>query len=240
MIKLRQMKVLAVIFLALSATSCNSGTANNKMAAATDTTAVRKVTGTILKVILSSTLDPKHDSIAKNFTYPATFTLKDTVLKDQLAAFGAAYKVWLGPKGWTARGAIGGEGDILVTLLPPNCHLLNGPYIVYSDISSCKSCILHSAAQYFPEALTKYNAEYNKDNAKPVELPGGLQVKRISTDIITYAKSWKKGVAIRGVVSYTESGHYYEAEFALPQQQSGLVDLLMNTFIEQVRQKRAH
>ena len=233
------MKVVPVVFLVLSVISCNSVTANNNTDATTDTIAARKVTETTLNVIPSPTLDPKHDSIAKNFTYPATFTLNDTVLKGQLAAFGAAYKVWLGPKEWIGRGAIGAEGDILVTLLPPNGHFLNGPYIVYSDISSCKSCILFSAAQYFPEALAKYNAEYNKDNAKPVEIPKGLEVKQVSPGVMTYSKPWKKGMVIRGVVSYTETGHYYEAEFALPQQHSELGDVLVKAYIEQIRQKRA-
>jgi Domain of unknown function (DUF4850) len=190
-----------------------------------------------LKVIALPTADGgQEDSFVKDFKYPVSYTVNyaDT-FADKIAAFGAAYQVWVGPKGWTGRGDVGADGSLVVTLYTPGDTLHAGPVISYSEIDACQGCIASAAAPYFPEALKWYNRDFNEDNTNPVKVPAGLKINKVSPTLVTYTVRAKKGLQTKGVVYFVSpvgnDAYFSSAEFTLPEGSTALADFLMNVYI---------
>ncbi len=95
------------------------------------------------------------DSVVKKYKYPANDTIYDPEgYREQLAAYGAAYEVYAGPKGWTGNGRYESGWGTTVVLYPPGGSDTTGPSITFRKINSnCKACLWTTALRYFPEAV---------------------------------------------------------------------------------------
>lgn len=104
--------------------SCNNVTETTK--ATTDTTKTKVTTNkalanniTELGVTVLPTVDGiLDDSEVNNFVYPAKDTVYADSMNSQIAAYGTAYKVWIGPKSWTGKGESGADGNTVASLYP--------------------------------------------------------------------------------------------------------------------------
>jgi uncharacterized protein DUF4850 len=233
------MKTLLIGTIALFVTSCNTSTPVNKTQVRTADTAKAIVEAKIeLKTIVLKTDDGiLEDSEVNAFKYPASLIVDSAGnWGDKLAAFGAAYQLWLGLNGWAGKGAAGADGNVAVNLFPSGGDDAPGPCIVYYEAPACVGCVLSSAAQYFPEAMKEYNAEYNQDSTDPIRIPNGIQVRKISANIIIYTLPTKNGLLTQGVACYNGLENYSEAKFVLPTEQSELSDFLVKYYIAHLKQ----
>jgi hypothetical protein len=178
--------------------------------------------------------------------YPSTFSVENaTGFADQIAAYGAAYHVWIAPQGWTGLSGSGVDGNISVDLYPPGLGAYGGdvgvpnggPHITYYEVPGCVGCMLDGAAQYFANAMQQYNSMYNSDGSNPITIPQGLKITPISSTLVTYTFPDENGLSIHGVAYYNpgvqnmQGAFYAEARFILPKAQADLSDFLSKIFI---------
>ena len=175
----------------------------------------------------------------------------DPSITNQLAAFGAAYQVWLAPKNWIGAGVDGTDGNFRASFYPKNSKIntstgdvISGSHIYYLGIPECEYCYLRAAAPFFPAALTRYNSRgYNDDGSDNIIMPKGLNVKAISKTLKTYTMPDKEGLSTVGVVYYNPAADLYNApegsmvnpyesaEFVLPTADASLANFLVQYFI---------
>ena len=224
--------------------SCNNVTETTK--ATTDTTKTKVTTNkalanniTELGVTVLPTVDGiLDDSEVNNFVYPAKDTVYADSMNSQIAAYGTAYKVWIGPKSWTGKGESGADGNTVASLYPPTFAGISDstPHISYYEVPACWGCMLFAAAPYFPGAMQEYNENFNKDNTDPIKVPDGIQIHKISTTLITYTLPVRHHLLNCGVAYYLPAGeegdaYYKEAHFVLPENETKLADFLVKDFI---------
>ncbi len=177
------------------------------------------------------------DTFTKRVQYPGSISTAPDSFARLIAAYGAAYRVWIGPKNWHGNGATGVNGSIIVRLYPQGDSAGNDGQITYKEVPACKSCILEAAAPYFPEALKKYNAEYKGYQKNKITIPEGLNVSQLSPTLLTYTLPEHNGLQAIGVAYYvpldpSTDPYFAEAKFVLPVTQRPLADFLVKKFIE--------
>ena len=210
-------------------TSCS----NNSIHTGTNKTypdSIKTIKITELPVIVLPTIDggASDDSEVNSFQYPQKDTIDADTLNSLIAAYGAAYQVWLGPAGWVGNSRLGADGNIDVVLHPKTDSSKSGPHIFYYEAPACVGCILEAAARYFPEAMKENVREYH-DTAK---IPDGIQIKHLSSTLITYSLPSRSDLSMRGVAHFTGDQDYVEACFILPKKDTNLADFLINNFIK--------
>jgi len=227
-----------LMLAALLSASCKSAKNDDKTkATAKDiASAINHVKTPLLVKVLPTTDGIEDDSVVKAFKYPDSIWVDDAPGKE-LAAFGAAYDVWLGAQGWTGKGAMGADGNVAVELFPPGAEDLSGPHISYYYVPACVGCILSSAAEYFPGAMEEYNKEYNQDNKSPIKIPDSIKITHLSPSVIMYTLPSKNGLLTQGLAHYEGTENYFEATFVLPTQQSALSDFLMHYYIAEIKEQ---
>jgi len=153
----------------------------------------------------------------------------------QIAAYGAAYHIWIGPKEWTGEGASGVDGTLSVNLFPPNGSDSVGPHINYYEVPACVGCMLSAAALYFPDAMQNWNSQFNDDGSDSIRIPNGLKITTISSRLLTYTLPDRNGLAVRGVAYYDSTMEsnlpFAQAEFTYSRQDSTLIEFLLQSFI---------
>ena len=225
--------------------SCNNATTTTK--APTADTITTKVTNnkmlanniTELIVTMLPTVDGSmDDSEVNNFVYPTEDTLDVDSMNGLIGAYGTAYKVWIGPKGWTGKGESGADGNTVATLYPPpfTGSSDSTPHVSYYEVPACWGCMLFAAAPYFPRAMKEYNENFNADNKDPIKIPDGIQIHQISATLITYTLPVSHHLLNCGVAYYLPAGeegdaYYKEAHFVLPENETKLADFLVKDFI---------
>ena len=207
---------------------------NEPTAPVTDTMFGNLDVKSVLKLNVLPTSDGLADDSEVNaFKYPDSVAI-DSVpgWNNKIAAYGASYREWLGPKGWTGRGEAGANGGIMVYLFPPGGKEDSGAYISFYDEPLSHESILSNAGQYFSSARKAYNSEYNEDGTDPIKIPGGLKVKRMTHSVVTYTLPVKNGLLTQGVAYYndTKGIGYLEAKFTLPAAQNGLSNFLLKYY----------
>ncbi len=189
------------------------------------------------KAILSVTVLPTSDGVLEDsevnaFKYPDSVAIdSEPEWNGKIAAFGAAYEVWLAPVGWTGNGRAGADGGKVIELFPPGGDSLTGAYVSFYEEPACVGCILSNAGEYFADARKAYNENYNDDGASPIKIPAGLKVARISSKIVTYTLPVKNGLTIHGIAIYRGEEDYFEAKFVFPEEQSVMRDHLLNHYL---------
>jgi hypothetical protein len=232
-------KLLYPTLVVIMAMSCKNDT--HQQPGTTATTTEQVTAAKQMPVILLATADAtEYGEDGNQFEYPKTFAPPEGVNTTELAAYGAAHNVWLGPKGWTGDGSAATNGGKTVNLYPKAGDKLDGPHVVYYSESSCLGCMLGHAAAYFPNALKEYNETYNDDGTNPVEIHPALAIHSISPTLVTFTLPDSNGLRRSGAVYYIDdsTGAYYlEATFALPAQQSEVSDALTKGFIARMSQE---
>jgi hypothetical protein len=169
-------------------------------------------------------------------TYPATVNV-EVPSQLQIAAYGAAGRVWLAPSSWTGAGSVGVDGNVFVNLTPTGGNSASGPRIAYMAMPACTSCILSRAAVYFPDALEQWNTNFNSDRKNPIARPAdGLLLSRLGPHLVQYGLPSENGLPVRGAAFYDPSGDrfYEEVRLVLPETDERLVEFLVKYFADHI------
>lgn len=233
--------VLGVIFLLAGGCGSPQTTVNQDQ---TSQKPLKSSTTVQIPVTVLPTDDVGNGVGAYADKYPSNITVSgDKQLIDKVTAFGAAYRVHLGIKGWTGSGLIGSDGNNSVDLHPAILQPSQiGQEIFYAEIPACIGCMLDAAAPYFSNAQTQRNLSYNQDGSNNVTAPQGLQVAPISSTLITYTLPDSGGLSTQGVIYYfpgskTSDPEFAEAKFVLPAGETDLFNFLIQNFISQGKYK---
>jgi hypothetical protein len=170
------------------------------------------------------------------YTYPKSTSLRNAgEFADQIAAFGGANHVWIGPKGWTGSAGVGADGGTGVDLHPVGGSSLSGPHIQFEATPACVSCMLGGAALYFPGAKQEYDKSFPAPLPPP---PHGLRISRLSPTLVRYSLPDESGLMVRGIVYFKGPYDFLEsARFVLPHADAKLLNFLMQTFIRREKLK---
>jgi len=170
--------------------------------------------------------------------YPATITV-DVPTSLQVAAYGAAYYVWLGPPSWTGNAAVGADGSESVQLFPSGRNGSTGPRIIYEADTGCEGCKETRAALFFREAMESYNRNDNFDGKYPLPIPKGLVVRRQSRDFALYRLPNERNLRVRGAV-FWEPESFQQVELRLPAADAPLAEFLLTDFSRRVVRRFHH
>jgi hypothetical protein len=176
-----------------------------------------------------------------SFKYSTTTQIAGpTGIVHKLAAYGAAYQVWLAPASWSGVASDGVDGTISVDLHPRGANATSSPDITYLKIPGCMGCMLSVAAPYFPSAMKAWNENFNTDGGNPITVPQGLQTQQVSDNVMRYSLPSAEGFFTRGVAYYgSPPGSpadpaytiYAQATVTLPVGDEGLADFILNDFV---------
>ncbi len=85
------------------------------------------------------------------FHHPAKIRVRAPAgLYGRLAAYAAAGRIWLGPRGWRGKAAEGADGSTWVAIFPPRGNWKSGPRVIYRDDGNSAGCSVDDASQCFP------------------------------------------------------------------------------------------
>lgn len=197
----------------------------------------RKSTAITLTVHVLPTSDGINGEGMYADKYPKRMSIRNAeAFADQIAAFGAAYHVWIGPKGWTGSAVVGVDGGTSVGLYPVGGSALSGPHIEFAETPACMACMLDGAAPYFPRAKQEYNETFD---APLPPAPPGLRVYPLSPTLVTYLLPDVGSLMVRGVVYFGEGPNRFleDAKFVLPHADAKLLHFLMQTFVRREKLK---
>jgi hypothetical protein len=192
-------------------------------------------------VTLTVHILPTDDSAGRGMglyvnRYPKTVRVENaTAFADRIAAYGAAFHVWIAPKGWTGSANSGGDASRFVSLYPVNGSAKSGPRFQYEDTGGCAGCAIDEAAAFFPSAAQGYD-----EPGPPSAAPPGLKVTSRSPSLVTYTLPNLDGLMVRGVAYFngSDSGPFFEkADFVLPDKDAKLMSFLVHTFIRREKLK---
>ncbi|MGH9728064.1 MAG: DUF4850 domain-containing protein [Candidatus Acidiferrales bacterium] len=163
--------------------------------------------------------------------YPRSILVKNaTAFSGRIEAYGAAYHVWIAPRGWSGSAAIGADGSTDVNLYPTKGSARAGPRLHYEDSGGCAGCALGAAAPYFPSAMRRFKELF--DSGPTSTLPRGVKVISASPDLVTYSFPSGQNLITRGAAYFDASEPFFEkTEFVLPRTDEKLLDFLLRTFI---------
>lgn len=155
---------------------------------------------------------------------------------DRIAAYGAAYRLWVAPKGWTGSAAVAFDGRTVVNLYPPNGSAKSGPRFLYEDSGGCAGCALAGAAPYFPSARLELKRMFESDT---VPLPRGTELVPVSSSLVMYLLPDGNKLLGRGAAYFTPPNEDFFAryEFFLPGTDAKLLKFLVDTAVSQQKWK---
>lgn len=164
--------------------------------------------------------------------YPKAIRVENAAeFADHIAAYGAAYQIWIAPKGWIGSAAVAFDGRTTVNLYPPNGSAKSGPRFLYEDSGGCAGCALALAAPYFPSARQSLKELFAQI---PQALPHGTKLTRVSLTLVMYMLSGRERLLCRGAAYSIPSNEFSaQFEFSLPRSDSRLLKFLMKTVIRQ-------
>lgn len=225
--------------LSLAYTSIKAGNTSRGPEAGSQGTARRASPPITLTVRVLPTSDGLAGRGMYSDRYPKGVSIPSAAaFADQIAAYGAAYRVWIVPRGWTGSAAVGADGSTAVDLHPPHGSAKSGPRFHYEDTGGCAGCAVYGAAPYFPCALKEYK-EFPLPG--PVSaVPHGLKVAPLSPSLVTYTGSEGGGLLVRGVIHFacgTDQPFFQQGEFVLPRLDAKLLHFLLHTFVSREKLK---
>ncbi|MCD6010912.1 MAG: hypothetical protein K0Q79_774 [Flavipsychrobacter sp.] len=175
------------------------------------------------------------DTFTTDEKYPYSISLDLDTFAGKVAVFGAAYQLWLGPKGWSGRAETVPEGTIHVWLHPAADSSGTGSGITYTEMPSCRGCIVAAAAPFFAEAKKTYNKAGNENPA--LKAPVGLTIEQVSPSLVIYRLPERSGLQTIGVAQYlaqdsVNDAYFLEAKFTMPAEQKALAEFFVKKFVE--------
>ncbi len=174
------------------------------------------------------------DTFTTDEKYPYSISLDLDTFAGKVAIFGAAYQLWPGPKGWRGRAETVPEGTVHVWLHPADDSSGTGAGITYTEIPSCRGCIVTAAAPYFAEAKKTYTKAGNENSA--LKIPAGLTIEQVSPSLVIYKQPGKNGLQTIGVAQYlaqdsVNDAYFIEAKFIMPAEQKAFAEFFVKKFV---------
>lgn len=192
-----------------------------------------------LKVQVLVTLDGSEPGGTGLHTdrYPKTVSLEHAApFSNRISAYGAAYRVWIAPKGWTGSATIGADGSTDVDLHSLAGSAAAGQRFHYENSGGCAGCAVVSAAPYFSSAIRQWKEFFSYQTLSP--LPHHLLITRLSPEFLTYSYPAGHDLVARGAIHFDSSDQFSEkAEFVLPRSDAKLSDFLLQRLITTIQQK---
>ncbi|MGH7704530.1 MAG: DUF4850 domain-containing protein, partial [Candidatus Dormibacteria bacterium] len=114
-------------------------------------------------------------------------TLKASVppsLTGQVAAYGVAGAVIVGPAGWTGSGAVGADGSSEFTLSPGGTATGSSSAMVFHYDGGCAGCAWEDASAYFTEVAQALPSAEDEEAPSPA---AGLQSESLARDSLVTA-----------------------------------------------------
>ncbi len=167
--------------------------------------------------------------------YPYSISVNMDTFSSQSAIYGAVNQIWIGPKKWSGKGTIDGDGTVHVILHPAGDSSQSAPYITYTEVLSCRGCAVMAATSYFPQATDVYNKSHSGKPGKTIIT--GLKTENLSNNLIKYWFPIAEHLVAYGVAKYVSpdsvnNGYFINAQFVLPANDSFLADFFTRKFIE--------
>ena len=224
---------LSAFAMSILLSLCLLAFAATKGQAASDQSSDRPSAALMLEVhplLTSDGSEPGGTSLYAD-KYPKTIRVEHAAaFASRIAAYGAAYRVWIAPKGWTGSASVGADGSTSVNLRPIGDPAPSGPRLLYEDSGGCAGCALDAGAPYFPNARRRREELFGYETQTPV--PRGLKTRRVSPKIVTYLYPSGHHLLARGVACFDPSQPFFEkAEFVLPRTDANLQSFLLDTFV---------
>ena len=186
---------------------------------------------------------PTDDGADREFAYPPTVAVTvPAALAHEIAAYGAAGRVWFGPINWSGTAGAGADNSTGVILLPAVAAGANrsapfhaelpaparGPYVEYSDSGGCVGCAISAAAAFFPEARKQAGLLFRSDPA-----PHGLRIRSRMRNFVRYSLPPLGELPVRGGAYWLggSDAYFAQARFVLPKSQFALEQFLEDHFI---------
>lgn len=170
--------------------------------------------------------------------YPKTVRVESTAgFADRIAAYGAAYRVWIAPKGWIGSSTVAFDGRTAVNLYPPDGSAKSGPRFLYEDSGGCAGCALTGAAPYFPKAMEDLKKSFGTDTVET--LPHDTKLVSVSPSLVMYSLPGRDGLLGSGAAYFLPPNEYFfaRAEFFLPDIDAKLLKVLVDAAVSQQKWK---
>jgi|GEM_PF-4965611 len=168
----------------------------------------------------------------RGFAYPSSIAVYlPPSASDQLAAYGVAGMLVVGPGGWTGSGKIGAQGNSFASLHPIETSGPPGPRVAVAVEGT--GTAITDAASYFASAQV---ADQRAGQSMPA-VPAGIRETTIQPGIIAYRlPDTSVGLGIDGVASLNQGSGgavFKKMEVTLPLAERNLSTVILDTFIDQ-------
>lgn len=167
--------------------------------------------------------------------YPASIRVAvPASFAGEIAAFGVAGTVVVGPAGWTGSGQVGADGSVGFTLLPPGTTPGSGSELVYRFDGACVGCAWGDASTYFPAVAEAAPSAAVGPASSP---PAGLQTEPLATGLIGYRLPdsspgyQTNGVAYTNLPTGTANPVFESLQITLPTVQHALASVILNALV---------
>lgn len=158
-------------------------------------------------------------------------------LSEQVAAYGVAGEVVIGPADWTGYGKVGANGNIVIKLYPLKSSSKKGPQVTLFIPSSGTNNVFYAAAPFFSN-IQEFCLE-EKIYSKPLPTPYGLKSDFVTDKLNRYTLAQTDGLLVFGAAYQDVEDHLddmiwssYNMEVTLPVEQQDLGEFLLDFFIQ--------
>jgi len=206
-------------------TSSRTASPNPSPSPATTTTVVLTV----------STLPTTFGGPGDTNTYPATIRVTvPHLISGEIAAYGVAGTVVVGPASWTGSGLVGADGSVGFTLAPQGASPGTGAEMVYQFDGACVGCAWSDASAFFPAvAAAALSAGAGPASPPPI----GLQTEPLATGLIGFSLPGStpgyqlNGVAYTNLPGSTADPIFEELDLSLPTTEHTLATVILNALV---------
>lgn len=190
---------------------------------------------TAIVVLTVGTLPTTYGVPGETNSYPASIRVSvPGSFSGELAAYGVAGTVVVGPSGWTGSGQVGADGSSGFTLLPTGASPGAGSEMVYQFDGACVGCAWADASAYFP-AVAKATPSAGVGPASSP--PPGLQTEPLAAGLIGYSLPGSNsgyqvnGVAFTNLPGPTADPIFESLELTLPTSEHALATVILNAMV---------
>jgi hypothetical protein len=186
-------------------------------------------------VLLVSTLPTTFGVPGDTNTYPAAIRVAvPDSFSGQIAAYGVAGTVVVGPSGWTGSGQVGADGSLGFNLIPIGASPGTGPEMVFQFDGACVGCTWGDASSYFPAVASAAPSAGFGPASSP---PEGLQTEPLGAGLIGYSLPGStpayqvNGVAYTNLPAPTANPIFENLELTLPSTDHTLATVILNALV---------
>ncbi|MGH7643558.1 MAG: DUF4850 domain-containing protein [Candidatus Dormibacteria bacterium] len=167
--------------------------------------------------------------------YPASIrVLVPTALAAQIAAYGVAGTVVVGPAGWSGSGQVGADGSASFSLLSPGSAAGSVPELVYQFDGACGGCAWGDASAFFPSVAEAAPGAGVGPASSP---PAGLVTEPLANGLIGFSlptlnpADQLNGVAYTNLPAGSTDPIFESLELTLPTTEHVLATVILNALV---------